>query len=38
MCLFFWCCDLRYDFCLKIPPIVCRSPHVLFTLFVYAYA
>ena len=38
------CCELRYDFRMKtmfgssLPPIVCRMPHVLLTLFVYAYA
>jgi hypothetical protein len=37
------CCDVRYDFRRKtmfrssLPPIVCSSAHVLFTLFVFAY-
>ena len=35
---------VRYDFhittmfCSSLPPVVCRSAHVLFTLFVFAYA
>ena len=41
----FWvpCCDVRYDLNIKtmfgssLPPVVCRSAHVLFTLFVFAY-
>ena len=38
---FISCCDVRYDFCRKtmfwssLPPVVCRRPHVLFTLFVF---
>ena len=46
LCVFtIWvpCCDVRYDFRRKtmfgssLPPIVCSSAHVLFTLFVFAY-
>jgi hypothetical protein len=41
----FWVsyCDVRYDFRIKtmlgspLPPVVCRSDHVFFTLFVFAY-
>jgi hypothetical protein len=41
----FWvpCCDVRYDFCIKtmfgssLPPVVCRRPHVLFTLFMFVW-
>jgi hypothetical protein len=44
LCVFtFWvpCCDVRYDFRIKmmfcsfLPPVVCRRAHVLFTLFVF---
>jgi hypothetical protein len=44
LCVFtFWapCCDVRYDFrikmmfCSSLPPVVCRGTHVLFTLFVF---
>ena len=44
LCVFtFWVpgCDIRYNFLLKtmfgssLPPFVCRSAHVLFTLFVF---
>ena len=44
LCVFtFWdpCCDVRYDFRIEtmfgssLPLVVCRSPHVLFTLFLF---
>ena len=46
LCVFtFWvpCCDVRYDFRIKtmfgpsLPSVVCRSAHVLYTLFVFVY-
>ena len=46
MCLYVWisCCDVRYNFRIKtmfgssLSPVVCRSAHVLFTLFVFVCA
>jgi hypothetical protein len=44
LCVFtFWvpCCDVRYDFRIKmmfsscIPPVICKRAHVLLTLFVF---
>jgi len=43
--LVFWipCCDVHYDFCIKImlssslSPVLCRRVHVLFTLYVFVY-